>query len=87
VSNYESVDIRDAQIIRLCGERADAERRIAAALACHTETTARDFYKSFPPELLPMSLDFAICACGFPWDTTADRCTSPTVTVLVGDSG
>lgn len=45
----------------------EAERRIAAALAVHWRAT-------------PQSL---VCAhCAYPWDTTLDRCSSPTVTAL-----
>lgn len=51
-----------------------AERRIAAALACHTRTAASS------------SLD-PTCRCGYQWDIVAHRCTSPTVTALLGVDG
>jgi len=52
-----------------------AERRIAAALACHTRVTVGT--KSEP---------IVLCGeCDAEWDTVADRCTSPTVRALVGD--
>lgn len=52
-----------------------AESRIAAALACHTRGKS----------LSGVTRGFEHCAeCGKQWDTEADRCTSPTVTALLG---
>lgn len=52
-------------------ELVAAERRIAAALACHTR------YDRFP--------DWPLCECHYDWDATLDRCASPTVTALTAD--
>jgi Zn ribbon nucleic-acid-binding protein len=63
--------------------RADAaERRIAAALACHKRGTDLLIEAwDGPPE------NHAECAeCGYDWDTLLDRCTSPTVAALTGGS-
>lgn len=55
---------------------AEAERRIAAALACHVRVDVRGYEDG--------STD-SLCTCGDEWDTVADRCSSPTVTALVGE--
>lgn len=72
---------REDLYFRMRDERDAAERRIAAALACHTRTNAREQYG----DQYDVLDDISICVCGFEWDTVLDRCTSPTVTALVGE--
>jgi len=56
-------------------ERDAARAHIAAALACHTRGKDRSF----------ITHGFEHCAeCGKQWDSEADRCTSATVTALLG---
>jgi len=66
-----------------CADELDAaESRIAAALACHAE--------SFVPTTSNIAVhagDRYCAGCLCSWDTEVDRCTSPTVTALLGDDG
>lgn len=73
----EVIEDRARQLARedYADELASAERRIATALALHERTSER------LPEIL------RDCRCGYPWDTTLDRCSSPTVTALVEGEG